>query len=96
VSRNEQDPLHHLLAEGVDLIDQVPEWDVADRSLAGFRVGGFDDETMKYTEPTQVACRRCGTAQEFTWRDDGGADRTESLDVLTAWAAGHARHCNAP
>ena len=58
--------------------------------MSHFRVGGFNDENIDaYGEPVQVTCRRCGTKKEFTWRDDGGADRTEDLDVLVAWATAH-------
>lgn len=58
-------------------------------TLAQFRIGGFSAESQDYSEPTQVTCTRCGSTSEFTWRDDGGADRTEDLAVLVSWARGH-------
>jgi len=63
--------------------------ETATADLSRFRVAGFDDEGMGYTQPVEVSCGQCDEAQAFTWRDDGGADYTESLPALVAWAAGH-------
>lgn len=58
--------------------------------LARFRVGGFDDETQLVTEPVQVICIGCGRLSPwFTYRDDGGADRTAVLSDLVTWAQEH-------
>jgi hypothetical protein len=57
--------------------------------LACFRVAGFDDEGLDFTQPVEVRCERCGEARTFTDRDDGGADHTESLSVLLKWAQDH-------
>ena len=46
-------------------------------------------ESLTFTQPVEVRCPRCGEAQTFTYRDDGGADYTESLAVLVAWAQEH-------
>jgi prevent-host-death family protein len=54
-----------------------------------FRVAGFDDEGLNFTQPVEVRCERCGEARTFTDRDDGGADHTESLSVLLKWAQDH-------
>jgi hypothetical protein len=60
------------------------------RFRSRFRVGGLDDESEKPTEPVQVICTRCGNSSPwFTFRDDGGADRTAPLDELVAWAQEH-------
>lgn len=72
--------MNSLIVEGVGLR-------LAD--LSNFRVAGFNDETMAFTEPVEVRCGRCGAAKTFTYRDDGGADYTESLAVLVEWARGH-------
>jgi endogenous inhibitor of DNA gyrase (YacG/DUF329 family) len=58
--------------------------------LSRFRVGGFDDEADKPTEPVKVTCTGCGRPSPwFTYRDDGGADRTASLSDLVTWAQEH-------
>ena len=57
--------------------------------LSQIRVGGLDDESLRFTEPTEVRCTRCGKREAFTYRDDGGADRTEDLSVLVEWAQQH-------
>jgi hypothetical protein len=61
----------------------------ASADLARFRVAGFDDESMAYDQPVEVRCGQCGEARQFTWRDDGGADYSESLPVLITWAQSH-------
>jgi antitoxin (DNA-binding transcriptional repressor) of toxin-antitoxin stability system len=68
------------------------EWhEAASADLSNFRVAGYDDEAMAFTQPVEVRCGRCGESRTFTYRDDGGADYTESLAVLVEWARSH--HC---
>lgn len=57
--------------------------------LSGFRVGGYDDESLTYDAPVQVSCRVCSGIQQFVWRDSGGDDYTENLSVLVTWARDH-------
>lgn len=57
--------------------------------LSGFRVGGYDDESLTYDAPVQVSCRVCDTVQQFVWLDGGGDDYTENLSVLVTWARDH-------
>jgi hypothetical protein len=56
--------------------------------LRNMRVGGLGDESGEPTQPVFVRCE-CGDGKWFTYRDDGGADRTEGLDELVAWAFSH-------
>ena len=57
--------------------------------LNGYRVGGFDDQGGDGSQPVLVTCGHCGEEKWFTYRDDGGADYTESLGTITRWAHGH-------
>jgi hypothetical protein len=62
------------------------------RSLARFRVGGFDDEgdnDAPGTEPVRVTCTRCRSGSPWMEFRDGGADRTAGLDELVVWAQEH-------
>lgn len=57
-----------------------------------FRVAGFDDQTGDANEPVTVTCGACGEESPwFTYRDDGGGDRTGDLAAVVAWAMEH--HC---
>ena len=57
---------------------------------ARFRVGGLDDEDGNATQPVQVVCTECREVSPyFTYRDDGGADRTAPLDDLITWVQHH-------
>jgi hypothetical protein len=63
-------------------------------TLADFRVGGWNAEMCDVddapTEPVQVVCDCCKARSPwFTYRDDGGADRTTPLSDLVAWAQAH-------
>jgi hypothetical protein len=58
--------------------------------LSQFRVAGYDNELLAFTEPVEVWCTRCGTSRwlgEFaaTVRNCGAA-----LDEVVTWAKGHA------
>jgi hypothetical protein len=57
-----------------------------------FRVAGFDDEAVEYTEWVAVTCPAGHESPGFTQREDGGADRSADLADLVAWAHDH-RDC---
>lgn len=58
--------------------------------LEKYRVAGLDWTGMDFTEPVIVTCQQCQQQSPvFTYRDDGGADTTASLDDLAGWAANH-------
>ena len=67
-----------------------PQLSVFMLMLSRFRVGGFDDEGGDATEPVRITCTGCKRLSPwFTYRDDGGADRTAPLNDLAAWAQEH-------
>lgn len=95
--RPEPGHLHDIPSGTVELHDAIGGEQLMDPSvsvllmlLSRFRVGGLDYETQKPTEPVQVTCAHCGRiSQWFTFRDDGGAERTAVLRDLVEWAQAH-------
>ncbi len=58
--------------------------------LSRFRVAGYDNELLAFTEPVEVRCTRCGTSK---WLGDFAGPAHDSgapLDELVTWAKGHA------
>ncbi len=66
--------------------DEVPQ---RRHGLTGFRVAGFDDQHLAFTEPVEIRCLGCGTRKRFgefagTAHDCGG-----TIDELVAWTKNH-------
>src|SRR5260221_131612 len=58
--------------------------------LSQFRVAGYDNELLAFTEPVEVWCTRCGTSR---WLGDFAATVRNcgaALDEVVTWAKGHA------
>jgi len=58
--------------------------------LSRFRVAGYDNELLAFTEPVEVWCTRCGTSR---WLGDFAATVRNcgaALDEVVTWAKGHA------
>jgi hypothetical protein len=73
-------------AAGVRRDDPYPQR----HDLSQFRVAGYDNELLAFTEPVEVWCTRCGTSM---WLGDFAATVRNcgaALDEVVTWAKGHA------
>jgi hypothetical protein len=57
--------------------------------LSGFRVAGFDDRHLAFTEPVEVRCLGCGTRQRFGELAGIAHHCGGTIDDLVAWTKDH-------
>jgi hypothetical protein len=58
--------------------------------LSRFRVAGYDNELLAFTEPVEVRCTRCGTSEWLGDFSGPAHDSGAALAELVTWAKGHA------